>query len=37
MAPLELGTAGWLSAETFLLSDAGFLKVTLALEDGLSA
>jgi hypothetical protein len=27
------GTAGWVSAETFMLLDAGFLKAALVLED----
>jgi hypothetical protein len=29
----SVGTAGWVSAETFMLIDASFLKAALALED----
>ena len=29
----SVGTAGWVSAETFMLTDGGFLKAALALED----
>jgi hypothetical protein len=29
----SVDTAGWVSAETFMLTDAGFLKAALALED----
>lgn len=29
----SVGTAGWVCAETFMLTDAGFLKAALALED----
>src|SRR5262249_39053300 len=29
----SIGTAGWVSAETFMLIDASFVKASLALED----